>query len=166
MQEEKQMERRKKIAVELSDLVIYCRPVPFNEDSKDGAAVFFCFAFSQFLYEIFVTVWFVAASRDRDGEGMLPRHVLLPRDKGREVCDAQQRQTLPAVQPPAAFKSVPSRAEAGLVQLRPAAHVALRLPAGCAQLPDTRSGQQSHAEKQFKTNIRFSLDRVSLFTQK
>uniref|UniRef100_A0A8C6V3E2 1-phosphatidylinositol 4,5-bisphosphate phosphodiesterase gamma n=1 Tax=Neogobius melanostomus TaxID=47308 RepID=A0A8C6V3E2_9GOBI len=29
---EKQMERRKKIAVELSDLVVYCRPVPFNED--------------------------------------------------------------------------------------------------------------------------------------
>uniref|UniRef100_G3NLI8 1-phosphatidylinositol 4,5-bisphosphate phosphodiesterase gamma n=1 Tax=Gasterosteus aculeatus aculeatus TaxID=481459 RepID=G3NLI8_GASAC len=29
---EKQMERRKKIAVELSELVIYCRPVPFNED--------------------------------------------------------------------------------------------------------------------------------------
>lgn len=34
MQEEKQMERRKKIAVELSDLVVYCRPVPFNEDSE------------------------------------------------------------------------------------------------------------------------------------
>uniref|UniRef100_A0AAQ5Y0F2 1-phosphatidylinositol 4,5-bisphosphate phosphodiesterase gamma n=1 Tax=Amphiprion ocellaris TaxID=80972 RepID=A0AAQ5Y0F2_AMPOC len=32
MQEEKQMERRKKIAVELSELVVYCRPVPFNED--------------------------------------------------------------------------------------------------------------------------------------
>ncbi|XP_068175043.1 1-phosphatidylinositol 4,5-bisphosphate phosphodiesterase gamma-1-like isoform X2 [Antennarius striatus] len=32
MQEEKQMERRKKIAVELSDLVVYCRPVSFNED--------------------------------------------------------------------------------------------------------------------------------------
>uniref|UniRef100_A0A1A8FWG6 1-phosphatidylinositol 4,5-bisphosphate phosphodiesterase gamma n=2 Tax=Nothobranchius korthausae TaxID=1143690 RepID=A0A1A8FWG6_9TELE len=32
MQEEKQMERRKKIAVELSDLVVYCRPVPFSED--------------------------------------------------------------------------------------------------------------------------------------
>ncbi len=28
------MERRKKIALELSDLVIYCRPVPFDEDSK------------------------------------------------------------------------------------------------------------------------------------
>ncbi|XP_010870757.2 1-phosphatidylinositol 4,5-bisphosphate phosphodiesterase gamma-1 isoform X1 [Esox lucius] len=32
MQEEKQMERRKKIALELSELVVYCRPVPFNED--------------------------------------------------------------------------------------------------------------------------------------
>ncbi|XP_077441364.1 1-phosphatidylinositol 4,5-bisphosphate phosphodiesterase gamma-1-like isoform X3 [Vanacampus margaritifer] len=32
MQEEKQMERRKKIALELSDLVVYCRPVAFNED--------------------------------------------------------------------------------------------------------------------------------------
>ncbi|XP_051929498.1 1-phosphatidylinositol 4,5-bisphosphate phosphodiesterase gamma-1-like isoform X2 [Hippocampus zosterae] len=32
MQEEKQMERRKKIAVELSDLVVYCRPVAFDED--------------------------------------------------------------------------------------------------------------------------------------
>uniref|UniRef100_A0AAY5KUY4 1-phosphatidylinositol 4,5-bisphosphate phosphodiesterase gamma n=1 Tax=Esox lucius TaxID=8010 RepID=A0AAY5KUY4_ESOLU len=30
--EEKQMERRKKIALELSELVVYCRPVPFNED--------------------------------------------------------------------------------------------------------------------------------------
>lgn len=39
MQEEKQMERRKKIAVELSELVIYCRPVPFNEDSKDHIAL-------------------------------------------------------------------------------------------------------------------------------
>lgn len=28
------MERRKKIALELSDLVIYCRPVPFDEESK------------------------------------------------------------------------------------------------------------------------------------
>lgn len=34
MQEEKQMERRKKIAVELSELVVYCRPVPFDEDSE------------------------------------------------------------------------------------------------------------------------------------
>lgn len=34
MQEEKQMERRKKIAVELSELVVYCRPVPFDEDSQ------------------------------------------------------------------------------------------------------------------------------------
>lgn len=33
------MERRKKIAVELSDLVVYCRPVPFNEDSKDTAPI-------------------------------------------------------------------------------------------------------------------------------
>lgn len=41
MQEEKQMERRKKIAVELSDLVVYCRPVPFNEDSKEQAALLF-----------------------------------------------------------------------------------------------------------------------------
>ncbi|XP_066572245.1 1-phosphatidylinositol 4,5-bisphosphate phosphodiesterase gamma-1 [Amia ocellicauda] len=32
MQEEKQMERRKKIALELSELVVYCRPVPFDED--------------------------------------------------------------------------------------------------------------------------------------
>lgn len=35
MQEEKQMERRKKIALELSELVVYCRPVPFNEESED-----------------------------------------------------------------------------------------------------------------------------------
>ncbi|KAK1172195.1 1-phosphatidylinositol 4,5-bisphosphate phosphodiesterase gamma-1-like isoform X1 [Acipenser oxyrinchus oxyrinchus] len=32
MQEGKQMERRKKIALELSELVVYCRPVPFDED--------------------------------------------------------------------------------------------------------------------------------------
>lgn len=31
------MERRKKIALELSDLVIYCRPVPFDEDSETPA---------------------------------------------------------------------------------------------------------------------------------
>lgn len=35
------MERRKKIALELSDLVIYCRPVPFDEDSKWFFFVFF-----------------------------------------------------------------------------------------------------------------------------
>lgn len=34
LEEGKMMERRKKIALELSDLVIYCRPVPFDEDSK------------------------------------------------------------------------------------------------------------------------------------
>uniref|UniRef100_A0A671WER4 1-phosphatidylinositol 4,5-bisphosphate phosphodiesterase gamma n=1 Tax=Sparus aurata TaxID=8175 RepID=A0A671WER4_SPAAU len=32
LEEGKMMERRKKIALELSDLVIYCRPVPFDED--------------------------------------------------------------------------------------------------------------------------------------
>ncbi|XP_069740315.1 1-phosphatidylinositol 4,5-bisphosphate phosphodiesterase gamma-1 [Narcine bancroftii] len=31
-EEGKMMERRKKIALELSDLVVYCRPVPFDED--------------------------------------------------------------------------------------------------------------------------------------
>lgn len=36
------MERRKKIALELSDLVIYCRPVPFDEDSKDYAHLLDC----------------------------------------------------------------------------------------------------------------------------
>lgn len=35
LEEGKMMERRKKIALELSELVIYCRPVPFDEDSKD-----------------------------------------------------------------------------------------------------------------------------------
>uniref|UniRef100_A0A8C4Z820 1-phosphatidylinositol 4,5-bisphosphate phosphodiesterase gamma n=1 Tax=Gadus morhua TaxID=8049 RepID=A0A8C4Z820_GADMO len=32
LEEGKMMERRKKIAQELSDLVVYCRPVPFDED--------------------------------------------------------------------------------------------------------------------------------------
>uniref|UniRef100_A0A8C9SBK4 1-phosphatidylinositol 4,5-bisphosphate phosphodiesterase gamma n=1 Tax=Scleropages formosus TaxID=113540 RepID=A0A8C9SBK4_SCLFO len=32
LEEGKMMERRKRIALELSDLVIYCRPVPFDED--------------------------------------------------------------------------------------------------------------------------------------
>ncbi|XP_056132461.1 1-phosphatidylinositol 4,5-bisphosphate phosphodiesterase gamma-1-like isoform X2 [Lampris incognitus] len=41
MQEEKQMERRKKIAVELSELVVYCRPVPFNEESKGPKPLYF-----------------------------------------------------------------------------------------------------------------------------
>lgn len=31
------MERRKKIALELSELVVYCRPVPFDEESKAGS---------------------------------------------------------------------------------------------------------------------------------
>lgn len=70
---------------------------------------------------------------------MLPGHVLLPRDKGGEVCDTRQREALPAVQPPAAFQSLPPRSEAGLLQLRPPAHVALWLPAGRTQLPDPRS---------------------------
>ncbi|MCQ6483217.1 hypothetical protein NPN19_25635, partial [Vibrio parahaemolyticus] len=30
--EGKMMERRKKIALELSELVVYCRPVPFDEE--------------------------------------------------------------------------------------------------------------------------------------
>lgn len=38
------MERRKKIAVELSDLVVYCRPVPFNEDSEHQTCLYFCFS--------------------------------------------------------------------------------------------------------------------------
>lgn len=48
------MERRKKIAVELSDLVVYCRPVPFNEDSKDQTALFFSSSYS--LYQLFETL--------------------------------------------------------------------------------------------------------------
>lgn len=44
--EGKMMERRKKIALELSELVVYCRPVPFDEESKDkaqwGVRVFGC----------------------------------------------------------------------------------------------------------------------------
>ena len=44
--EGKMMERRKKIALELSELVVYCRPVPFDEDSKGqgpaGLHVFGC----------------------------------------------------------------------------------------------------------------------------
>lgn len=79
-----------------------------------------------------------AASRDQDRAGMLPGHVLLPRDKGGEVCDAQQREALPAVQPPSAVQSLSPRSEAGLIQLRPTAHVDLRLPAGRAQFPDSR----------------------------
>lgn len=39
MQEGKIMERRKKIALELSELVVYCRPVPFDEDSKSWKRV-------------------------------------------------------------------------------------------------------------------------------
>lgn len=114
MQEEKQMERRKKIAVELSDLVVYCRPVPFNEDSKDQTALS---CPSTFFYFFKSVMGCAAASRDRDGASLLQGHVVLPRDEGGEVCHPQQRETLPAVQPAAAFQSLPSRTEAGLVQL-------------------------------------------------
>lgn len=79
-----------------------------------------------------------AASRDRDGASLLPGHVVLPRDQGGEVCHPQQREALPAVQPAAAVQGLPSRTEAGLVQLRPSSHVALRLPVGRTQLSDSR----------------------------
>lgn len=129
------MERRKKIAVELSDLVVYCRPVPFNEDSKDQRAR----PFSSTCFYLFKSLMgCAAASRDWDGASLLQGHVVLPRDEGGEVCDPQQREAVPAVQPAAAFQSLPSRTEAGLVQLRPSSHVALRLPAGRAQLSDPR----------------------------
>ena len=139
MQEEKQMERRKKIAVELSELVVYCRPVPFNEDSKDQTALSSSLASLVKFPCLTLFIFFCCCFRDRDREGVLPGHVLLPGDQGGEVCDPQQREALPAVQPPAALQSLPPRTEAGLVQLRPAAHVALRLPAGGSQLPDPRS---------------------------
>jgi len=44
------MERRKKIAVELSELVVYCRPVPFNEDSTDPTALASSLAFQMFTF--------------------------------------------------------------------------------------------------------------------
>lgn len=40
--EGKMMERRKKIALELSELVVYCRPVPFDEESKAQRSVRVC----------------------------------------------------------------------------------------------------------------------------
>lgn len=40
--EGKMMERRKKIALELSELVVYCRPVPFDEESKAPRGVHVC----------------------------------------------------------------------------------------------------------------------------
>lgn len=49
------MERRKKIAVELSDLVVYCRPVPFNEDSKNQTAHFSSFILNVFFF--FLVDW-------------------------------------------------------------------------------------------------------------
>lgn len=107
------MERRKKIAVELSDLVVYCRPVPFNEDRKDPTSLSFSSPFDVFRS----LTGRAAASRDRDGAGLLQGHVVLPRDEGGEVCHPQQREAFPAVQPAAAVQSLPSRTEAGLVQL-------------------------------------------------
>lgn len=136
MQEEKQMERRKKIAVELSDLVVYCRPVPFNEDSKNQTLRLQNKAVG--LSALVLAHVPSGVYRDRDGARLLPGHVLLPGDEGREVCNPRPREALPAVQPPATVQSLPPRTEAGLVQLRPAARVALRLPAGRAQLPNSR----------------------------
>lgn len=77
MQEEKQMERRKKIAVELSDLVVYCRPVPFNEDSKDQTALSFSSTFKK-KNNFKPLMGCAAASRDWDGAGLLQGHVVLP----------------------------------------------------------------------------------------
>lgn len=77
--------------------------------------------------------------RNRDWACLLQGHVFLPGDKSGEVCDSHQRKALPAVQPPAAVQSLSQRPETGLLQLWPAAHVALRLPAGCSQFPNSRS---------------------------
>lgn len=136
------MERRKKIAVELSELVVYCRPVPFNEDSKDqtsNSRLLFLTLLICFCARLHFISNLLPFPRNWHGESVLPGHVVLPRDKSGEVCDTRPRETLPAVQPPAAFQSLSTRTEAGLVQLRPAAHVALWLPAGRTQFPDARS---------------------------
>lgn len=129
------MERRKKIALELSDLVIYCRPVPFDEDSKYASIQLNTLSHTQ----AYLTPHLPPCScRDWDRAGVFPGHVVVPGDQGREVCEPDQGEEVLAVQPAAAVPYLPSWTEAGLLQLRPSAHVALWIPAGRAELPDCR----------------------------
>lgn len=79
-----------------------------------------------------------APCRDWHGASLLPGHVILPRDQGREVRQQDQGEEVPAVQSTTAVQDLPQRPEARLLQLRPAANVAVWLPAGSAQLPDSR----------------------------
>lgn len=129
MQEGKIMERRKKIALELSELVVYCRPVPFDEDSKSwrrgvmgrdgwGEPSGHGGPTSGPLESpVSFPDGHLGAFRDWDGQGVLPGHVLLPGDQGGEVCQPQQGQEVPAVQPAPAQPHLPQRAAPGLLQL-------------------------------------------------
>lgn len=80
-----------------------------------------------------------ASGRDWHWAGLFPGHVIVPRDEGREVRQQDQGKEVPAVQSTAAIQDLPPRAETRLFKLRPSAHVALWIPAGSAQLPDSRS---------------------------
>lgn len=97
--EGKMMERRKKIALELSELVVYCRPVPFDEESKGlgprrvclgtfpgrwkgGSISSFCIggggaAQGGWALSI-LSVW----PRDWHRTCLLPGHVILPGNQG------------------------------------------------------------------------------------
>lgn len=59
------MERRKKIAVELSELVVYCRPVPFNEDSKDQTRVSLFFFLTVPVCNLLIRCFQRSARRER-----------------------------------------------------------------------------------------------------
>lgn len=60
------MERRKKIAVELSELVVYCRPVPFNEDSTSNSLLLSLFIrFYTFLRLMFSLLLFPEIGTER-----------------------------------------------------------------------------------------------------
>lgn len=151
LEEGKIMERRKRIALELSELVIYCRPVPFDEDSK---ASFFtplypnranfvfdkdqCYLGDPALTEIHPQDSHSVPDRDRDRTGLLSGHVILPRDQSREIRQQDQGQEVPAVQPTAAVPHLSQGPTPGLLQLRPFTHVAVWQPAGGAELPDCR----------------------------
>lgn len=79
------MERRKKIALELSDLVIYCRPVPFDEESKNHTE-----KLCKCLYTTNITTTPLSllsvSRRDRHRASLFQGYVVFPRNQGREVC--------------------------------------------------------------------------------
>lgn len=78
-----------------------------------------------------------ASCRDWHRTSLFPGHVFVPRDQGREVCQQDQGEEVFAVQSITVVQDLPQRPKTRLLELRPSAHVALWVPTGSPQLPDS-----------------------------